>query len=226
MELDTVLISQILMAFVVFGNFSAAYQNNFLFRILGSVILGFATASQLVDSSERIMSVVITPLLEGDIEMLAPLVSGLLLLTFFSHRLRGIYRTILLLFAAVLWGAGYVGMIGGPYYSIAELSSVTSWEKAFDVIFFIALLVYFIFNERIGQKLAPIRKLSNWCITAYFGLGIAIMWARFGNNLIGWTFRGIEGVGLYVGLIILGGVLIDAFVGWNKILGRTTDVSG
>ena len=216
----TITIAQLLMAFVVFGNFSAAYKHNPLFRTLGAVILGFATANALVDSTTRIWIVILQPLLTGNLYNIPALLIGSLFFCFFSYRLIGVYRTVLLCQAAVLWGLGYVGMIGGPYKSIAQLSSIRTWSNLFDVVFFSVMLLYFIFSEKLSKPISPIRKLCNWTIIIYFGLGIAIMWARFGNNLIGWTFRGIEGIGLYVGFAILAGIVIDALVGWNKILGR------
>ncbi len=216
----TITLAQLLMAFVVFGNFTAAYKNNPLFRVLGAVILGFATANSLVDSTTRIWLVIFDPLMAGDLYNIPALIVGSLFLCFFSYRLIGIYRTVLLCQAAVLWGLGYVGMIGGPYKSINQLSRITSFSAAFDVIFFSVMLCYFIFSEKLNKPTATLRRLANWCIIIYFGLGIAIMWARFGNNLIGWTFRALEGIGMYVGFAMLAGVLIDALVGWNKILGR------
>ena len=217
---------EILLAFVVFGNFTAAYKNNQIFRVLTAMILGFGASNMLVVAWETTIKQVIQPLTgmsilttqaaAADMIYIIPLVMGLLYLTFFSKRLIGVYRAMIVSQLALVMGAGYVSLIATPYSQALNVANVQGDpSRAFDLVFFIISMCYFIFANKLSnrQPLSGIRKISIWAITAYFGLGISSMWARFGNNLIGWTMRGIGGLGMYVGIILLLWIVYDVFKG-------------
>lgn len=218
-------LTEIMAAIVIVSIFSILYKDNPMFRIIQSVVTGVATANLALTAITAIDKLNLQPIIAGEYTYLISLAWGLLSYTFFIPRLRGIYRILMAAFIAtelaiitrgrfsflynqtLSWSGGFMSdpiKIVYPIIVISEYIYFLYWKKSDDVI---------------GPYVRIPRLIARYAFGIFFAFAIGGMMIQAGTAAISQILRMNLYGGMWVVLIAVIVIAIDALVGWSKILG-------
>jgi hypothetical protein len=230
-------IMTILTSFYILGIWSQAYKDNPIYNICLSALIGTTIGHQVLTALTSSWRVIGAEFVAGDLVLLVPIVWGLLQYTFFSATYISIYRSAAMLYFAVKLG----GIMSANISKI--LSVVTGWTNALvasaaaptlyettgliiNLITGIVTLLYFTYWDRIEGAAPPafwrgLRTLGLLIYSCYFGYVVGFFYVGRSLQLgaVEATARMMETSGVYVVIIVAVAILIDATIGFRRILG-------
>lgn len=221
-------ITAILGAAVTFIVMSFLYKENDIYSIVEGIAVGFSVANSLMLLVLDIINRNILPLAAGNIGQAVPLIFGALMFTFFITKLRGIYRAILMSYVLITYGVSFgvglqstlVRFVTWGQAAANNLGSSTSIGGWLSIIVITCALFYLSYS----QKLQPVYKypgmLGYFFFISMFGWIMGYWQTAQTIALVG-VFTNVESTmaGTAVMIIAFAVFIIDALVGWKKILG-------
>jgi hypothetical protein len=198
------------------ASISIMYRHNIFFNSVESMVLGFATAHDLVFNLDMFRMQVIDPIAGGNIVRIASVILAVMYLAFFSRRTFEAYRFTLSLFLVGVIGRNVVTQMGGTWSVIQDTAQVTDLISAGIFISTIFTITYFIYGRRYSRTLSIPRTIALWILYVYLGTGLAPSFLRFLERTIYYALLIAAGPGIW---IVFGGIaliFLDAVLGISK----------
>ena len=176
-----VLVDALIYGFGALAIWSLMYRENLGYRIAEHFYVGFAAANALVMGWETIRKVAVTPLLQGNVIWIIPLILSLGWVLFLFPKTRSFYMitiafvvglgTALAIRSAI--SAQIVGQLIGSMHSVASSSPMGLFNNILIWIGSLCTLTYFIFTREIKGPLSVIPKAGRIFIMVVVGAAYA-----------------------------------------------------
>jgi len=210
---------QMVLTLSILGVYSHYYKDNPLYSIVESLTVGIYAGINVVESVRTIYFNELTAV-AGKPELIIPILLGIGVFTFFTQRLIGVYRTVLVLIAAnrvglaisaELWSTmDRIYRMSMPQYGVISLAylicgtlSVTVW----------------LYNRRFDQPLRQVRRVGLFVILSAFGYNVGQQFVPRITSAIGAINTAITTDGIYVLAVVVVAIAVDAIYGWRRLLG-------
>ncbi len=206
---------------VLYVSIAGLYKDNPLYSIIEGCAIGTVCAQILVMGLKSLQTTIFTPLLNGEMVALGGLLLGLAYLTVFSKNTINIYRVVIgVTFGAGL-GMGFPAILTVIWAAIVTYSNWTDYMAVLGGLTMVLSLTYAIFWKRADAVMGSrFRTLGLAAIFVYFGVGLGGDTVRAWSVLVGETINVVSmDFGIPIMLLVFAGILVDVFVGWNRILG-------
>ena len=223
--------SQLITATVVMGLWSTMYKPNPLFKVIQTIIVGFASAHAVLAAITNIDRYCRIPITQGDYIIWLAVVWGVCHYAYFSSRLRGIYRICMFLTVSISLGQtlpssldSFLRMMSN-WVGLAFSSDPLMW--IFMIMFYL-LLMYFLywkrFDDVVGKTkwFSQLRVIASFALLAYVGYACGINFLQWLILAVGLTADIETNVGIYVPIIIGLFIAIDIVIGLRTIMGSKT----
>jgi hypothetical protein len=221
-------VTAILGAAVTFIIMSFLYKENDIYSIVEGIAVGFSVANSLMLLIQDVINRDILPLAAGNVGQAVPLIFGALMFTFFITKLKGVYRAVLMSYVLITYGVSFgvglqstlVRFVTWGQAAANNLGSTTSIGGWVSIIVITCALFYLSYS----QKLQPVYKypgmLGYFFFISMFGWIMGYWQTAQTVALVG-VFTSIEStmLGTAVMVIAFAVFIVDALVGWKKILG-------
>jgi hypothetical protein len=165
--------------------YSFIFADTPLFKFAEYSFIGLAAAYTGVRSIRTLLQIAVTPIGQGEVILVIPLILGLLLYTRFSRDLRWISRWPM----AVLIGVGlgvtlrsaveaqFLAMIRATFANVIVADSVTSFNNILIIVGTICALSYFLFTVQHTGPMKYPTLIGRYFLMAMFG-------AAYGNTVM------------------------------------------
>ena len=189
--------------------------------VLEGITVGISSAHILYELALRTIDMDIQPLLAGDIQKIIPILLGLLIYTFFTKNYKAVYRAVMINFLLAGLGIGYARAWHGAIEMTIKWANIFTLDAFLIVVFVGTSFLYLIYTEKLHRFTQLPGKVGFLGLLAMYGWVLGRMHLGYQLKTIGTMLGIVTSSGIWVipiaGLVIL----IDVFIGWNKILGRS-----
>jgi hypothetical protein len=224
---------EIVSAFFILATFSVLWKANPFFKATQQIVIGIVTAFLLLFNITLMNTSVFSRIVAGESLYIISLIWGIAQYTYFSQPLRGIYRGAIVASLTISLGTTINKVLALLWVSMKGISwGMTDTLLLTNVLVGAFAFIYHIywkaFEDRFSRIASIPRMLYRFSFASYCGwvIGSVFCLGRGLNQVIDQAFYVVRGVGaggvglyvLFIGLIV---IVIDAVVGWNKILGRS-----
>lgn len=226
---------EILAALLMLTTLSVLWKANPFFKATQQIVIGLVTGYLLMFNITLMDRSVFSRIAGGESLYIIALVWGLAQYTYFSTALRSVYRGAIVATLTISLGTTinkvlallWVSMKGWIAWGTTDVLLLTNvFVGAFAFLYHI---YWETFEDRFARYVRIPRMLYRFSFASYCGWVIGSVFAlgRGINFVVDQAFyvvRGVGagGIGLYVLIIGLVVIVIDAIVGWNKILGLSS----
>lgn len=208
-------------AVTFFSTLTVFYKDNPVYRVILNIITGVALAQSMLVMIQNIQTTTWASLMKGDLMQIIVIALGLLFFTLFIPSLKGLYRTIIIITAAVGLGLGITNQM---YLSVMQVQSFASLATT-SILWFLSLLVYiftftyYIFGEKFAKTLGAPRKIGRFLLLSYTAMLIPMQILGKANIVEYMVLRINDDGTMWIGVVFLVIVMIDAVYGIRKLFG-------
>jgi len=184
------------MAFVTLGVYSILWKENRVSRIVEHLYVGVTAGNAVVVGWRYVRDAGLTPLSRGNVELLIPMLLGLLLYTQFSKQYAWLSRYAVSWLVGTGIGVSLVATLNAQFIQqvLATMKPVANLDLLVILVGVLGTVMYFHFSAKQTPAVSAVAAVGRWAMMITFGASagnvvmgrIALVINRFQDLLSQW----------------------------------------